>query len=82
MRYRFKRKGNLILADDCLEDAVKKVGQEAGWSDEELNQMVLHEVSINTPPPPPLGRANQRLFPSSVADPESGAFLTRGFEIR
>ncbi len=29
------------------------MGQEAGWSDEELNQMVLHEVSNNTHPPPP-----------------------------
>ncbi len=61
----------LILADDCLEDAVKKVGQEAGWSDEELNQMVLHEVSYSTllhlPPPPNREsgkwRAKQRLFP-------------------
>ncbi len=31
---------------------MKKVGQEAGWSDEELNQMVLHEVSYSTLPPP------------------------------
>ncbi len=29
-----------------LGDAVLKVGKEAGWSEDELNSMVLHEVSM------------------------------------